>query len=79
MRQMPLFLFTHLQEFDVEPTRTVREEFYSVYNQQVKVSPSGQGQGGCAWGQQAASNEATRALEGDERHWHVWPGAQVMA
>lgn len=25
------------QEFDVEPSRTVREEFYSVYNQQVKL------------------------------------------
>lgn len=25
------------QEFDVVPTRTVREEFYSVYDQQVKV------------------------------------------
>jgi hypothetical protein len=26
-----------LQEFDVEPTRTVREEFYSVYNKQMQV------------------------------------------
>lgn len=26
------------QEFDVKPTRTVREEFYSVYDEQVKVS-----------------------------------------
>ncbi len=27
------------QEFDVEPTHTVREEFYSVYQQQIKVRP----------------------------------------
>ena len=26
------------QEFDVKPTRTVREEFYSVYDEQVKVT-----------------------------------------
>jgi hypothetical protein len=26
-----------LQEFDVEPTRTVREEFFSVYKQQQKL------------------------------------------
>jgi uncharacterized protein (DUF3084 family) len=26
-----------LQEFDVDPTRTVREEFNSVYKQQLKV------------------------------------------
>jgi hypothetical protein len=25
------------QEFDVEPSRTVREEFYSVYQQQQKL------------------------------------------
>jgi hypothetical protein len=28
---------TRAQEFDVLPTRTVREEFYSVYAEQVKV------------------------------------------
>jgi hypothetical protein len=28
---------SHTQEFDVEPTRTVREEFYSVYAQQQKL------------------------------------------
>ena len=26
------------QEFDVKPTRTVREEFYSVYDEQVRVT-----------------------------------------
>lgn len=26
------------QEFDVVPTRTVREEFYSVYDRQIEVS-----------------------------------------
>lgn len=26
-----------LQEFDVEPTRTVREEFYGVYNKQLSI------------------------------------------
>eukprot|EP00983_Pelagomonas_calceolata_P108268 1159438-Pelagomonas_calceolata.AAC.7 len=26
-----------LQEFDVDPKRTVREEFYQVYDQQVRV------------------------------------------
>jgi len=29
-----------LQEFDVDPKRTVREEFYQVYEQQVKVGYS---------------------------------------
>lgn len=28
---------TRLQEFDVEPSRTVREEFYSVYRDQMAV------------------------------------------
>ena len=34
------------QEFDVDSSRTVREEFYSVYQQQVQVGP-GPGWAGC--------------------------------
>ena len=34
------------QEFDVQPGRTVREEFYSVYEMQMKV------RGGCGGGEE---------------------------
>lgn len=37
MRMLALALVSCAQEFDVDPSRTVREEFYSVYDQQVKV------------------------------------------
>lgn len=37
------------QEFDVQPSRTVREEFYSVYEKQRQVGQGMvQGQRGCA-------------------------------
>jgi hypothetical protein len=39
------------QEFDVQPGRTVREEFYSVYEKQLQVGAAGQAQGrACASG-----------------------------
>jgi hypothetical protein len=39
------------QEFDVEPTRTVREEFRSVYKEQLKVGRTGRSGagGGVRW------------------------------
>jgi hypothetical protein len=38
------------QEFDVDASRTVREEFYSVYQQQVQVGAGGWWGGGLVGG-----------------------------
>jgi ABC-type phosphonate transport system ATPase subunit len=52
------------QEFDVQSGRTVREEFYSVYDMQVKVGARRAGSGGGSRGWRRARGRRGAELRG---------------